>query len=55
MLANAQQPLYFEGFRIWILDLETFTIVSEPWGLFECAQMSVQIAIVHENAEYKEI
>lgn len=29
MMANAQQPLYFSGFGIVILNLETFTKVNE--------------------------
>lgn len=30
MLANAQQPMYFDGFKIVILNLESFSKVSEP-------------------------
>lgn len=34
MLANVQQPHYFDGFGVLVLDLETFRKVREPWRLF---------------------
>lgn len=40
MIGNVQKPLYYHGFGIVILNLETFTKVSWIWKHFEWIQMN---------------
>lgn len=54
MLANAQQPLYFDGFGVLILNLETFTKVSDH-VIIDYDQMNIKPNMMeqHEHIDEK--
>lgn len=49
MIANSQKPIYYHGFSVAVLDLETFAKVSEPFSLidlFKIYRIILQFAAV---------